>query len=112
MGYSEAMTSRVLAPDLTEGYPSKGAKLGPAWNEAWRILRRSTEPKDGRVLAAQVAVKHDLAPATVVALLSRMALGGHLERIPRKVTVPVTKAGKTYNSSRVRTFYRVPGHGE
>jgi hypothetical protein len=94
------------APDIPNpaypkgGYPTKGAKLGPAWSAIWRKLNRADDYLDGRELADQVAPKHDLAPATLVALLSRAAKAGILQKELRPV--------QTKRGARDRTFYRIP----
>jgi hypothetical protein len=98
VGYSVAMTT-LTAPDLTPGYPSKGPKLGPAWNALYRALARGEDFQDGRVLAHKIAPKHDLDPATLVALLSRAAKAGILDKEPRPVM--------TQRGFRSRTHYRV-----
>lgn len=77
------------APDLTPGYPSNGAKLGPAWAELWRRLELAaltSEPYlDGRVLAEAVAKDYGLADSTLIALLSRAAKAGILASKQRQV---------------------------
>lgn len=103
MGYSGGMT-QTKAPDLTPGYPSNGEKLGPAWERVWSELSKASRRKDrfidGRVLAETVAPEYDLAPATLVALLSRMGTAGHLDREYRPV---ISGRGK-----RNRTHYSIP----
>ena len=83
MDYSVRMNT-TEAPDLTPGYPSKGSKLGPAWNDLWTELSRASKRTDpfmeGRGLAAEVAHIHGLNQATLVALLSRAAKAGKLAR--------------------------------
>lgn len=101
----------TLAPDLTPGYPSKGPKLGPAWNAVWAELVRAHKRKndtyvDGRVLAGKFAPDYGLAPATLVALLSRAALAGLIERDARVVTVDTTRG----TSKKTRNHYSIsPG---
>lgn len=96
------MTTKT-APDITPGYPSNGAKLGPAWASIWRDLSRAGDALDGRELAAKIAPKHELTPSTLVALISRAAKAGLLTREPRAVT--------TGRGQRTRTFYRIhPDH--
>lgn len=96
------------APDLIPGYPSKGRKVGPAWNELWAELQRADDFQDGRVLAERIAPKHDLEPSTLVALLSRMAKGGILDRESRPVQIRLNVAGGgEHQSSRRRTHYRI-----
>lgn len=109
MGYSIEMDTKLItvpAPDFPggrykqdTGYPSQGKKLGPAWQEIWDRLRYAPDALDGRELADQVAPRHDLAPATLVALISRAAKAGVLTREPRPV-----KSGR---GQRTRTFYRI-----
>jgi len=59
----------------------------------------TAEAIDGRVLAETVAPKHDLAPATLVALLQRFAQYGYLTREAKLVEV-----GRVH---RTRTHYRI-----
>lgn len=98
MGYSVGMVTKK-APDLTPGYPSNGAKLGPAWNAVWRALERAGDFRDGRVLADRIAPKYELEPATLVALMSRAAKAGLLAREGRPV--------KTGRGTRTRTHYMI-----
>lgn len=102
VGYSLAM-STVTAPDLTPGYPSKGPKLGPAWTALYTALHSAaltSEPfMDGQKLAASIASDYGLADATLVALLSRAAKAGILDREGRQVM--------TNRGVRTRTHYRV-----
>jgi hypothetical protein len=101
------------APDIPNpayprgGYPTGGAKLGPAWRDIWNRLSRAQTREDkfldGRELADTVAIKHDLAPATLVALLSRAAKAGVLDKELRPVT--------STRGLRNRTFYRIPADG-
>ena len=89
----------VTAPDLTPGYPSKGSKLGPAWRDAWaELVSHPTEWLDSRVLAGELAPKHGLAVTTVVALLTRMATGGMMDRTYKVV--------QTQRGPRTRAHYR------
>jgi len=98
------------APDLTPGYPSKGTKLGPAWNEAWtelkRAQRRNDPYVDGRTLADNIAPKHDLSPATLVAVLQRAARNGLLVRESRRVAINLL-GDENRPSVRTRTHYKV-----
>jgi hypothetical protein len=96
----------LTAPDIPNptwpngGYPSKGVKLGPAWLAMWRKLGKAgDEFLDGRSLAESVAPGHELAPATLIALLSRAAKAGLLEKDSRMV--------KGTRGMRPRTFYRI-----
>lgn len=101
MGYSECMTN-TTAPDLTPGYPSKGAKLGPAWRAVWAELDKVSSTPDpfleGQELAATVAPDYGLSPNTLVALLSRAAKVGLLDKDTRPV-----QSSRGY---RMRTHYR------
>lgn len=100
------MTTHTKAPDIPNpaypngGYPTGGEKLGPAWSAIWLKLNRATDHLDGRVLADSVAPEHDLAPATLVALLSRAAKAGVLEKELRPV--------QSTRGARERAFYRIP----
>lgn len=100
------MTTYTKAPDIPNpawpkgGYPSKGKRLGPAWDAIWRALERSpVTPLDGKELADKVAAKTELAPATLVALLSRAAAAGILTKEGREV--------QTGRGPRTRMFYRI-----
>lgn len=96
-------TTEKTAPDLTPGYPSNGAKLGPAWQAMWDALKRSDDFQDGRTLAEEIAPQHGLDPATLIALFSRMAHGGYLDRELRPVVGT--------RGNRKRSHYRI-GSGE
>jgi hypothetical protein len=98
VGYSTVMTTKT-APDITPGYPSKGAALGPAWASIWRTLSAADDALDGRLLAEKHARQHQLAESTLVALISRAAKAGLLTREPRPVS--------TGRGQRTRTFYRI-----
>lgn len=89
----------IQAPDIKPGYPSKGKRLGPAWRDLWSALADSGDYQDGRALATPIAIRHDLAPATLVAVLSRAALAGLLEKEGRNVI-----SGR---GNRKRTHYRI-----
>ena len=107
MGYSGGMET-TTAPDLTPGYPSNGAKLGPAWKDVWRTLGLINDFTDGRALAGGIAPEHDLSPSTLVALLSRAAKAGLLDRESRSVGIQIRLPdGTTRASSRKRTHYRI-----
>jgi len=91
----------VTAPDLTPGYPSRGAKIGPAWTEAWRELSEAQgEWLDGQSLWRTIAPRHGLSPETLRGLLFRMAgPTGPLERDSQKV--------RTGKGLRSRTHFRI-----
>lgn len=98
----------TAAPDFTPGYPSKGKKLGPAWQALWdklTIARQNTDQYiDGHVLADEIGPDYGLEPASVVVLLSRAAKHGVLERDHRDVL--------THRGKRTRTHYRIPASHE
>jgi hypothetical protein len=90
----------TTAPDLTPGYPSGGAKIGPAWDAVWHELSKSPgEWRDGHTLWMDVAPRFQLSHETLRALMFRMAAGGHLESEIRQV---VTARGK-----RSHTHFRI-----
>ena len=104
----------AIAPDFNPGYPSKGALLGPAWQAIWdRMTVDRLAWFDGRELCAEVAKVVGAQPATVVALISRAAFAGLLDRETRPVRVPIAvKDGDghtigTRSGIRQRTFYRI-----
>lgn len=109
------MNTTTKAPDFpggrpgqNSGYPSNGASIGPAWQDLWDLLRASPDNAlNGRELASQVAPRHNLEPSTLVALLSRAAKAGLLEREQRQVTVPVLDR----EAKRSQTFYRIKADG-
>jgi hypothetical protein len=102
VGYSDGMTTKT-APDLTPGYPSKGAKLGPAWEAVWAELTKAARRKDpfveGRDLAQRFASDYGLAPSTLVAVLSRAAKAKLLVADPRPV--------QTNRGVRNRNHYKI-----
>jgi hypothetical protein len=100
------MKTQTDAPDIPNpaypkgGYPTKGAKLGPAWRDIWKRLAKDGGFLDGRELSDAVAPKHDLAPATLVGLMGRAAAAGILAKEQRPV--------QSKRGTRMRTFYRIP----
>lgn len=108
VGYSAAMETASTAPDITPGYPSKGAQLGPAWSKIWEQLDAQAY-QDGQEIARSVAAEVGLAPATLVALISRGAKAGLLLTRPQKVQVPME--GRETPVIRTRTFYRISAKG-
>jgi hypothetical protein len=93
---------RITAPDISTGYPSKGTRLSPAWDEFWALLEASgTDWVDGRDAAITIAPKHGLNPNTLVAMISRAAAAGLLER--QGFLVEVNESGRR----RTRTHYRI-----
>lgn len=104
------MTNQRTAPDISPGYPSRGAVLGPAWAEIWTELEAAQDYIDGLELAVRVAGRTEAQPATLVALLSRAARAQVLDRAPRVVTVPIVRGGSPGEPGQVRrtrTFYRI-----
>ena len=101
------MTTPIV-PDITPGYPSKGRRLGPAWNRIWAELDAG-DYKDGQEIARAVAAETGLAPATLVALISRAANHGLLLTRPRRVEVPME--GRDTPVVRIRTHYRISAKG-
>ena len=90
----------ATAPDLSPGYPSRGAKIGPAWRAVWTELSKTPgEWRDGRALWLDIAPRYNLAPETLRAVMFRMAAGGKLEREARFVP---TNRGK-----RAHTYFRI-----
>jgi hypothetical protein len=73
------ITIPETAPEITPGYPYK-RRLFPAWQEMWDLMRANpSEFLDGRVLAEEVAPRHDVVPATLTGVISRAARAGLLE---------------------------------
>lgn len=103
--YSLGMETKT-APDLTPGYPSRGAKIGPAWSAVWAELSKTPgEWRDGRALWLDIAPRYGLSHETLRALMFRMAgEGGHLERESRQVT--------TARGRRNHTHFRINQNGE
>lgn len=108
VGYSLAMTNERTAPDISPGYPSRGAVLGPAWELLWAELTAADDYLDGLKLALSVSERTEARPATLVALLSRAARAEVLDRETRPVRVSINRGeappGKV---TRTRTFYRI-----
>ena len=110
--YSLAMTTQTEPPDLSPGYPSKGARLGPAWRDVWTILlREPAEYRDGWAIADEVAGAYDMSPLSIVQLMSRAAKAGILEREHRPVTASITRVHggvpTTREGTRLRSHYRI-----
>lgn len=110
VGYSAAMTEQRTAPDISPGYPSRGAVLGPAWAEIWTELEKDSRAwLDGKELAERVADRTDAQASTIVSLLGRAARAQILERDHRVVTVPINRGPGTEPGQvkRNRVFYRI-----
>jgi len=100
------MTVTAKAPDFTTntrgvGYPSGGAKIGPAWQAAWDRMRQASAEDylDGPAMAEAIGKDLGISPNTVLSLLFQAADRGYLER----THVPV--AGN--RGVRNRTHYRI-----
>jgi len=118
------MTKLTDAPDIPNpawpngGYPTKGKRLGPAWADLWKEISKASargNAVDGKELSGKVALTYGLSDQTLLALLSRAAGAGLLVKETRAVKVSVSRApsratpeGRTINSTRNRTFYRLP----
>lgn len=93
--YSPCMRT-ATAPDLTPGYPSRGAKIGPAWTEAWTLLTQHPgEWLDGKEMWEDIGPRHDLNSGTLRALMFRMAKAGHLESESRQVITVKGRRSRT-----------------
>ncbi len=105
MCYSPRMTmyaaDRPDETDLNPGYPSAGARIGPAWREVWQTLHAAPgEWHDGAELWRPVAHRHGLAASTLRALMFRMAKNGRIESTTRSVS--------GVRGPRTRAQFRVP----
>jgi hypothetical protein len=78
-------------PNFRGRYPLAGEKIGPAWSIIWRRLSRNFYT-DGLTLAGDVTQVCDVAPRTVLNLLTRARALGILEVTYR---VPKGRARKT-----------------
>jgi hypothetical protein len=95
------MTKIETPPDLSPGYPSQGARLGPAWADIWNALARTPEQaQDIYPIAATVAETHGLAVSTLIGLTKRAATAGLLER-----SAELVYTGK--RGRRMRTHYKI-----
>lgn len=97
----------IKAPDIPTpshpegGYPSGGARLGPAWTDVWRAMAKDPDAfHDAYPIAVKVAEKHQLSPSTLIGLVKRAATAGLLTRESKLV-----HTGKRGN--RARTHYRI-----
>ena len=93
------MNTTQEAPNISGDYPGNGKKIGPAWRAVWAELGQADDYLDGRELAVKYAAPNGLMPSTLVALISRAAQAGLLERELRPVT-----SGR---GPRNRSFYRI-----
>ena len=93
--------TETKAPDLLPNYPSKGRRLGPAWNETWQKLMEAPpgEYLDGPELAKEVAQNYNLAPLTVSNLLSKAARKNLLDVEMRRI--------EGARGPRPRAYYRI-----
>lgn len=100
------MTITAEAPDFTtndkgKGYPSAGAKIGPAWQACWDRLRAAPEGEylDGPAMAKEIAEGLGMSPDTVMALLAQGTERNMLQKTRQVVTGT--------RGPRERTFYRI-----
>jgi hypothetical protein len=106
------MKTQTTPPDLSPGYPSKGARLGPAWRDVWAYLnRRPREFMDAWIIAESIAPDYELSPLSIVQLMSRAAKAGILERNQRPAKTTITRVYKgepvTREGIRLRSHYRI-----
>jgi len=66
------------APDIAKNYPGAGARIGPAWQNAWDRLG-DFEWHRGSDLAAAVAADCNLADSTIKNLLRQARDNGIIE---------------------------------
>lgn len=106
----ETTENETQAPDIWEGYPSNGRRIGPAWAAMWERLEVNRADEgylDGRELAQEVAEagvmvkgKHrTMSPETLTNLLQKAANYGLLERTYRE--------GSGTRGRRTRAWYRI-----
>lgn len=107
------MTTEIKAPDFTPGYPSRGKKLGPAWQDIYsQLAQNPSVSHDGQVLTGAAADKHDLSMQTLRVLMSRAARYGVLLREQKPAqshVVRTSKGGKrtSFTATRMHTHYRI-----
>lgn len=94
-----------LLPGTKPGrfYPDRG-RLGAAWPAAYKLITDAgVNWVDGVELAKDLGAEHGLNPNTLIALFTRMATAGKLERYAGDVM--------TTRGIRRRTHYRIPQKG-
>jgi hypothetical protein len=84
----------------------RGGKVGQGWQKIWDQLSRQAWT-EGQTVSEQVAHELDIQPASMIALLHRMAAEGILERTLMPVDTQVVKNGKTFPAKRNRAHYRI-----
>jgi Fe2+ or Zn2+ uptake regulation protein len=73
-------------PDITPGFPSKGERIGPAWETMYGLLVRATKPMDTQSLAQVASAIHpDVSVETARSLLHSAARAGLVTRTPHYV---------------------------
>lgn len=104
MCYSASMETNTAAPDLTFRYPSKGKKIGPAWQAAWNQLLQARKDGEGWVdgtdILSKIDPKLEMSPDTLRALLYRMVNGDILER--DVMVVDTDKGPRAHTHFRIR----------
>lgn len=76
----------MAAPDFSsDGFPSSGEKIGPAWQAAWDLLDSERWTVEDDIL--KELLKHPIAPGTAMNLLSSARKSG---------VVGVKKLGNTW----------------
>jgi len=65
------------APDFAPGYPSKGERIGPAWDAIWRLLADG-QARDRFEIERAIRDPWELSPLTVRNLLQQARKCGHL----------------------------------
>jgi hypothetical protein len=97
------MATKTEVPLIGPNYPHPNYALGRAWASMYAELvkakRRKDPYLDGRVLAEAIAPDHDLVPATLVAVISRAAKAGLLDK---ELRVVISGRG-----ARKRTHYKI-----
>lgn len=68
------------APDFSPGYPSKGARLAPAWAVAWAKLSDGEWWTSRSLVEEMIKLAEPLQPKTCGALLRQASAVGLLER--------------------------------
>lgn len=80
------------APDIGKGYPSRGERLGPAWQAVWDRLADG-EWRNREDLAKEIATERgDIVPITVANLMRQACEIDLLDH--RIVTLPRESSGK------------------
>jgi hypothetical protein len=73
------MMEKSTAPDIARNYPSRGERIGPAWQVVWDSMAAGDWLK-GADVAHAVAEATGLMPATIKGLLAQAASAGLLDK--------------------------------